>query len=157
MSQLMKMARHRTINVSAVSSRSCPPSLPFVNLLNLFFQIEVRHNIPSSKNETCQFSLEIKVREEVKPNVKDSIPIMGRSGGETGNDDQNDEGDEEEDDDDDDYDYIDDDERERKARKCRKNPKPKSCRKKKRKSKKHKRPKNEAKIPDALQLKVCAR
>ncbi|XP_068695726.1 LOW QUALITY PROTEIN: venom factor-like [Montipora foliosa] len=105
-------------------------------------QLLARHNIPIIKKTmgTCyvQFSLEIKVREERRSQTrcKDSIPIMGRSGGETGKRKETE-----------------------KAKKCRKTPQPKSCRKKKRKNRKHKRPKHSGKIPDAccVQPKVCAR
>ena len=93
----------------------------------------MRHNVPSSKNETCHFVVKIEVREEMKPDNAGGMSILGRS-----------------------RERRDDDARERKAKKCRKNKKRKSC-KKKRKNKKHKRPNTEAKSPDSLQLKICAR
>ncbi|XP_078346612.1 venom factor-like [Oculina patagonica] len=97
-------------------------------------QIEVRHNVPSSKNETCHFALKIDMREEIVENKGDVVPIMGRS-----------------------REKRDDDERERKAKKCRKNKKRKSCKKKKKNRKHHKRPNIDAKPPDVLLLKICAR
>ena len=93
----------------------------------------MRHNVPSSKNETCHFDVGIEIREEMKQENGDLKPIMGRS-----------------------REKRDDDERQRKARKCRRNHRRKSSRKNK-KNKKHKKPKTEAKIPDALQVKICAR
>ena len=110
-----------------------------------FLQIEVRYNVPSAKNETCHFALSIEVREEMKEDKEDAISIMARS-----------------------RERRDNDERERKARKCRKNKKRKSCKTKNKKKKKkenkknnvkniHKKPNTEAEIPDALQLKICAR
>ncbi|XP_074624283.1 complement C3-like isoform X1 [Acropora palmata] len=107
-------------------------------------QIEVRHNIPAPKNETCHFAVSIKVREEIRENVVDNIPVF-RAGHMM----QNDADDDEDDNSDDHF-----EERGRKGRKCRKNPQRKKCRKRKTK---HLKPKMEAKVPDALQLKVCAR
>ncbi|KAK2565842.1 C3 and PZP-like alpha-2-macroglobulin domain-containing protein 8 [Acropora cervicornis] len=110
-------------------------------------QIEVRHNIPAPKNETCHFAVSIKVREEIKDNVVDNIPVF-RAGHMM----QNDADDDEDDNSDDHF-----EERGRKGRKCRKNPQRKKCRKRKTYNKKHLKPNMEAKVPDALQLKVCAR
>ena len=93
----------------------------------------MRHNVPSSKDETCHFVVKIVLREERKQDNGDGTPIMGRS-----------------------REKRDDDERQRKARKCRRNPRRKSCQKK-RKNKKHKKPNTAAESPDALQLKICAR
>ncbi|XP_015756257.1 PREDICTED: complement C3-like [Acropora digitifera] len=110
-------------------------------------QIEVRHNIPAPKNETCHFDVSIKVREEIRENVVDNIPVF-RAGHMM----QNDADDDEDDNSDDHF-----EERGRKRRKCRKNPQRKKCRKRKTNNKKHLKPKMEAKVPDALQLQVCAR
>lgn len=70
----------------------------------------------------------------MKEGKEDAAPIMGRSR------ERRDEG-----------------ERERKAKKCRKNKKRKSCKKKRKNQKYHKRPKTDAKPPDSLHLKICAR
>lgn len=67
-------------------------------------------------------------------NKVDVVPIMGRS-----------------------RERRDDDARERKAKKCRRNKKKKSCKKKKKNRKHHKRPNIDAKPPDVLLLKICAR
>lgn len=77
--------------------------------------------------------VKIEVREEMKQGKVDGMSIMGRS-----------------------RERRDDDKRERKAKKCRKNKKGKPCKRKKKK-KYHKKPNTEAKSPDALQLKICAR
>lgn len=100
------------------------------------FQIEVRHNVPSPKNESCHFALKIETREEIKEGKQDTVPIMGRS-----------------------RERRDEDARERKGKKCRKNKnkKKKSCKKKKKNQKYHKKPKTDAKPPDSLHLKICAR
>jgi len=99
-------------------------------------QIEVRHNVPSPKNESCHFALKIETREEIKEGKEDTVPIMGRS-----------------------RERRDEDARERKGKKCRKNKnkKKKSCKKKKKNQKYHKKPKTDAKPPDSLHLKICAR
>lgn len=115
--------------------------------LSFVSQIEVRHNIPAPKNETCHFAVSIKVREEIRDNVVDNIPVF-RAGHMM----QNDADDDEDDNSDDHF-----EERGRKGRKCRKNPQRKKCRKRKTNNKKHLKPKMEAKVPDALQLQVCAR
>ena len=102
--------------------------------IRLLFQIEIRHNVPSPKNESCLFAIKIETREEIKEGKEDAVPIMGRS-----------------------RERRDEDERERKAKKCRKNKKKKSCKKKRKNQKYHKRPKTDAKPPDSLHLKICAR
>ena len=91
------------------------------------------HNVPSPKNESCRFALKIEIREEIKEGKEDAVPIMGRS-----------------------REKRDEDARKRKAKKCRKNKK-KSCKKKRKNQKYHKRPNTDAKPPDSLHLKVCAR
>ena len=47
--------------------------------------------------------------------------------------------------------------RRKKSKKCRKNKRRKSCKTKRKNVKHHKRPSTDAKVPDALQLKICAR
>ncbi|RMX57629.1 hypothetical protein pdam_00015728 [Pocillopora damicornis] len=97
-------------------------------------QIEVRHNVPSPKNETCSFALKIEVREEFREDSDKGVPIAGRS-----------------------RQRRDDDIRERKAKKCRGNKRKKACKKRKKNKKHHKKPKTEAKPPDTLHLRVCAK
>lgn len=97
-------------------------------------QIEVRHNVPSPKNETCSFALKIEVREEFREDSDKGVPIAGRS-----------------------RQRRDDDIRERKAKKCRGNKRKKACKKRKKNKKHHKKPKTEAKPPDALYLRICAK
>ena len=94
----------------------------------------MRHNVPSAKNETCSFALKIEIREEINEASGDGVPIAGRS-----------------------RQRRDDDARERKAKKCRGNKRKKSCKKKRKNKKHHKKPKIEAKPPDSLHLKICAR
>lgn len=94
----------------------------------------MRHNIPSPKNESCLFALKIEIREDIKEGKEDAVPLMGRS-----------------------RERRDEDARERKAKKCRKNKKRKSCKKKRKNQKHHKRPNTDAKPPDSLHLKICAR
>lgn len=74
------------------------------------------------------------MREVMEENKGDAVPIMGRS-----------------------REKRDDDARERKAKKCRKNKKRKSCKKTRKNRKHHKRPNIDAKPPDSLLLKICAR
>lgn len=97
-------------------------------------QIEVRHNVPSPKNETCSFALKIEVREEFREDSDKGVPIAGRS-----------------------RQRRDDDIRERKAKKCRGNKRKKVCKKRKKNKKHHKKPKTEAKPPDTLHLRICAK
>ncbi|PFX30398.1 Complement C3 [Stylophora pistillata] len=97
-------------------------------------QIEVRHNVPSPKNETCSFSLKIEVREEFRKDNDKGVPIAGRSRQRR------------------DYDA-----RDRKARKCKGKKRKKACKKRKKNKKHHKKPKTEAKPPDALHLRICVK
>lgn len=95
----------------------------------------MRHNVPSPKNETCSFALKIEVREEFREDSDtEGVPIAGRS-----------------------RQRRDDDRRERKAKKCRGNKRKKACKKRKKNKKHHKKPKTEAKPPDTLHLRVCAK
>ena len=94
----------------------------------------MHHNVPSPKNETCSFALKIEVREEFREDSDKGVPIAGRS-----------------------RQRRDDDIRERKAKKCRGNKRKKACKKRKKNKKHHKKPKTEAKPPDALYLRICAK
>lgn len=94
----------------------------------------MRYNVPSAKNETCDFALKIEVREEAKQGKEEVMSIMGRSRERRANAN-----------------------RRKKSKKCRKNKKRKSCKTKRKNVKHHKRPSTDAEVPDALQLKICAR